>query len=491
MTHGMYVKAAGRTILAVAIAVGAFCCPPAGAATHADDFADGTISGTLWSPPPTAEGACALTETNGRVEFTSDVTPGNGTRAWLDSRVYARQDADWTTSIYVCIDGNESLFPGMGAGDVIASGLTIAPSGPASESDGEDRIEMNFAFVDASLFGGTGFDHGVRFNGRTNGSDDESILTLLHPAALGATVKLDYSAATGTVTGSYDIGSGFVTLGDAVDTGAWGMTPDEVFQLQISGSAGVVGSGSPTNTFSVAGGQFYMDNFSATGGVGVPPGVVILDDHFRGNSGTVPGAWTSLMNDEGSGGIVESGSTVTLQDSNSNGTVIGSSTSFNPQGVETTLHVEYQQISASGKAAVALINVSTMNMFIAQLRTSDGRVEVTAGDANDGQYNELAFLGSYSGGWATMDITLDANSFRITTDIEGYDSGDLLYTDVFPTSGFTLSDLGSSVVVAVLAMGEPSGWAAVDRVTVTTIPEPATLSLLVLGACLPLLRRRR
>ncbi|MBL7220212.1 MAG: PEP-CTERM sorting domain-containing protein [Phycisphaerae bacterium] len=480
------------TLRAAVVVVFAFaCCLPAGAATRTDDFADGVIDASLWVTPPDIRDDCDLTEINGRLEFTGSLVPFSEPRAQMDSQAVGHQDLDWTTMVDMFIDGDNSQYPGIAVTDGIVSTVVVRPSGAASQANGEDRVEMNFAFLDVGNFGGSGWDHGLRFNGRTNDSDDQEIVLTGHPSALQVTMKLDYSAASRTISGSYDSGSGFVSLGTPVDTSAWGMAPEEVFGISVEASAGGMSGEETSGTFQIDSGQLYFDNFSMTDGGGISPGIVVLDDHFDGDSGGTPAGWSLLMGVEGPTGVVESGSNVVINGTQDNPTVIASDTTFDPQDVETTIRVAIDEVTPDGRAWTALFSSDISTFFAVQLRSSDGRLEVTGGPTSQSDSHELVQLSSYDGGEAILTITLDADSFRIRCDVEDYDSGNLLFADYFPTTNFTLADLGESVMSGLFAAGQPAGGASFDWITVTRTPEPATMGLLAFGATLTLVRRRR
>ncbi len=478
-----------RVSLAATVAVA--LCLPVHSATWTDGFEDGAIETSLWKVPPDIDGTCNLTEINGRLEFTGSLVPDASVRAGLDSLAYGAQDLDWTILVDMAVDGGQSQFSGIGATDVVVATLAISPSGAVSELNGRDNVEMNLALLDTSVFGLGGWDHGLRFNGKTNDSDDQTIEFLGQPGPVQVRMKVDYTAASQTIAGSYDLGSGFVALGNPVDTSAWGMVSGDVFDISLKGSSGGIFDDPTAGTYSIGSGQVYFDDFVGPAGGGMSPGTVVLDDHFDGDSGGAPAGWSVVMGTEGPDGVAEAGSNVVINGSQDNPTVIGCDTTFDPQGIETTIRVGIDEITPNGRGWAGLFSSGLSSIFVVQLRGSDGRFEVTAGAPEEGDSHALAYLSSYDGGEAILTITLDADSFRIRCDVEDYDSGDLLFADYFPNTHFTPADLGDSVTPSLFAAGQPDGAASFDWMTVTTIPEPATLSLLGLGSVLALVGKRR
>ncbi len=226
-----------------------------------DDFPTGPFDVNKWFGIVYQEGTAALTQTNDRLEFTAEVTPDNSAEVVFLSKAVGLQLQSWEVEIS-CHLGKGDDFSGMGDNDVVALSLIIRPTGPASESNGEDGAEMNFGLLQTGP--GT-FDHVVRFNGRTNDSDDGTIVFLNNPDPLTIKVRLAYNAGTQLISGEYDVGSSYVPLGNPVDTSAWGMDSGEVFLIALQGLAGTLDDNPPTSTYSVTSGKAYFDDFRASG----------------------------------------------------------------------------------------------------------------------------------------------------------------------------------------------------------------------------------
>ena len=233
------------------------------AATIIDDFNDGSISNTIWTPPPTTEEDGALTEQNGRLEFTgsSSTAATNSPRGTLGSTVSAPQNRDWLASIDVFIDGL-AAFSGFGPGNVVVTGMGFRPTGTTSDLNGSDRGEMNFALLDAGFVGGSGFQTGARFLGRSNDTDDEVVeLKPDDPLPRTATLTLFYDADSTTFREFLDLGPGFLPLGNPINTTSWGMDGAEVFFFELEAFTGPF-DGSPTHNYSVDSGEVFFDDFS-------------------------------------------------------------------------------------------------------------------------------------------------------------------------------------------------------------------------------------
>jgi hypothetical protein len=241
------------------------------AATTSDDFNDGSISNTVWSPPPDTKEDGDLIEQNGRLEFIAAVSTANteSSQAELLSLVTAPQNEDWQAQIEVFIAG-ASQFPGLVAGDLVASGFNVKP---VTSTDG--AAELNFGLVNP----GTGNNTALRFATKSIGGDDETFDLLSrqkYATPRTATVRLLYDADNTMLTAYMDIGTGFFQQGNAVDTSDWGMGMSEEFFFSLFGTAGSF-SDPPGHDFNVDSGESYFDNFELTvaaGGELTPPALI-------------------------------------------------------------------------------------------------------------------------------------------------------------------------------------------------------------------------
>jgi hypothetical protein len=213
--------------------------------------------------------------------------------------------------------------------------------------------------------------------------------------------------------------------------------------------------------------------------------VIVFDDDFTGNSGGTPAGWTVFIDN---GAVVESGSVVSITGGTEDPTLLTSSATINPQGVETTLRLEIDSLTDPGAVLSGLLDSSWGGgMFMVGL--VNGEIQVVAAGAGSGS-DAFAYASSWTSGPAVIEVTIDSDSFRITSDIDSYDSGDQLYATALPDANFALTDLTSSTMPMMYAF---DGTTEIDRITVTTsdVPEPATMAILGIGGFGALLRRRR
>ncbi|MDA1018528.1 MAG: hypothetical protein O3A00_29230, partial [Planctomycetota bacterium] len=166
----------------------------------------------------------------------------------------------------------------------------------------------------------------------------------------------------------------------------------------------------------------------------------IVDDHFTGNSGGVPAAWSVVFGD---GTSVESGTLLTITDSTSDPTVLSSSLFFDPQGTTTTITASISSLTAeTGRSLSFGIIGSNNSIFLVGLGV-DGNLRLSADpDAFNPPNSEELTLAASGIATSSIDITLvfDADSFQVTTS-GGFDSTDTAFT----FTNFTPSDLGTSV----------------------------------------------
>ena len=193
---------------------------------------------------------------------------------------------------------------------------------------------------------------------------------------------------------------------------------------------------------------------------------IVFNDHFDGNSGGMPAGWFLAM---GSGSVVESGTVVDLLYSK---VVISSDAVLDPSVGTVSIVV---QIAGVTGTAMAGFGFGTGNCHFGVLtQATDGRIYVISQDADGGEQNYTAgYLSGYTGGPIRVTLEMGPATFRISTDSPPFDSGEILYTAVFPT--FTRADLGSAAQLFLVNDVEPgeSGSSSFDRITVdVTAPTP-------------------
>ncbi len=248
--------------------------------TFADDFNDGSRDQAIWNAPvPDANEA--LTETNGRLEFT---TPA-GAETWVVQSVnaYPNYDQPWQIQTLISVDqsqfGNnqigymglgvggpgelQNVEIGMGAGQAVD--LPVFPDRKTIFSSGSDVVEGPISFFSEGLPDVIG----VRMTYDPN------------TRIIRAYYDLDADNADGewTLFQSYTIDNSTVAGATTLD---WGMTSSDAFYLEVYGGA--------EGNVAVASGTAWMDDFAFNLGSTVQSesGLSFFDDF---NDDSVDAAW--------------------------------------------------------------------------------------------------------------------------------------------------------------------------------------------------------
>lgn len=212
----------------------------------------------------------------------------------------------------------------------------------------------------------------------------------------------------------------------------------------------------PHIRFCLATGLVLVSLLSTTPQAGLA--TTVFDDHFTGNSGGVPAGWSIVL---GAGSVVEDGTTVTLgQDI----VAIGSDAVLDPSSGTVTIETDITGIAGQIASGLVVPGEFPVTFFICEIRTADGRIEVTGGDVVGGmQSYNLGKLTGYAGGPVRLTVNLGPTSFSVSTDSPQFSSGPIEYAKAFAT--FTREDLGTAGSVVLMDYEDP-GSSVVDRVRV-------------------------
>ncbi len=186
---------------------------------------------------------------------------------------------------------------------------------------------------------------------------------------------------------------------------------------------------------------------------------IVFDDHFDGNSGGMPAGWYLSF---GTGTVVESGTVVSLLYSK---VVIASDAVLDPSAGAVSINLQIAEVTGTAMAGGGFASGSSH--FGVLIGVTDGEVSVISQDEEGGEQNYVAgYLSGYTGAPIGVTLELGPTTFRVSTDSPPFDSGDILYTAVFPT--FTRDDLGGAAQLVLVNDVEPgeTGSSNLDRITV-------------------------
>lgn len=186
---------------------------------------------------------------------------------------------------------------------------------------------------------------------------------------------------------------------------------------------------------------------------------IVFDDHFEGNSGGIPAGWLG----EGEGSVVEAGTTVTFHDD----FVIATNEDLDPNEAERTT-LRNRIASTTNHTHVGLIDYPELNNhFWIKLYAEDGKIEVKAADIASGEEEYVVgYVTGYTGGAIELTVTLDTETFSVSTDSPAFSSGPINYSSVF--TSFSRADLGNVAKLVLENECSPYGppcTSVYDRVT--------------------------
>lgn len=180
---------------------------------------------------------------------------------------------------------------------------------------------------------------------------------------------------------------------------------------------------------------------------GVAASGTVFDDDFTGNSGGMPEGWSG----DGTGSVVESGTTVTFHDE----FAMWTDEDFDPNQFGTTT-VAISVVHSTEHTSGGLIDfLQWDNHFWVKLH-ADGMIEVKASDLESGEEEYVVGqVPGYTGGPTWLSISLNSESFAVSTDAPPFSSGPLSYRAIF--TSFTRDDLGHAAKLVLENECSPQG----------------------------------
>jgi hypothetical protein len=192
----------------------------------------------------------------------------------------------------------------------------------------------------------------------------------------------------------------------------------------------------------------------------------VLVDSFDSDSGGVPAHWSQILDPHGS--VVEKLHDVTITDTTGNHVGIASNTTFDPEGVVTTIEVLINGINADGNAIFGLIGLDGQGNVKGELGAgidASGNVFVVV--QTEANPVPLPSFGSYRGGKIALTLVIKPDRVRVTA--QGYDSGDKPFSQL---GNFSLSAAFGNVAIPVLVGAsqpkQKGGQARFGSVSVST-----------------------
>ena len=199
----------------------------------------------------------------------------------------------------------------------------------------------------------------------------------------------------------------------------------------------------------------------------------VLSDNFNSNSGGVPANWTQILDPGGS--IVEKKNDLTITDTTGNTAGIASKTTYNPEGVVSTIEVQINGVNANGNAICGLIGPtlpppgSPPDVELGAGIDALGNVFVVAG-VPGGSPVVLGTAVGYSGGKTTLTLKIQSGglpSDGVSVTAAGY-TGDKLFSEL---GNFSLSAFSKVAIPAVVGASQPNqkgGQARFGSINVST-----------------------
>jgi hypothetical protein len=234
----------------VALLLSAFAGTSRANFSGSDDFNDNSEDTTKWTVPDIGNGGAVLTETNQHLEYSpSNSGATSALRPWkLNLGSYT---ADWT----VQADVNLSSLS-LASGAYVKIGVGVAKTSNFTQDNLDIGLEQsngtnpgNHRYFDRNL--------------NTNGSNVD--IQTADVATTSAAVLIAYTAATHTITVSYDAdgatgGYNWTAFNSTDITAAgsnWGMTASDTFSAVVVGNSNGI-------TYSVGSNLASVDNFAAS-----------------------------------------------------------------------------------------------------------------------------------------------------------------------------------------------------------------------------------
>jgi hypothetical protein len=192
----------------------------------------------------------------------------------------------------------------------------------------------------------------------------------------------------------------------------------------------------------------------------------VLFDSFDSTFGAVHAHWSRILDPHGS--VVEKLHDLTITDTTGNHAGIASNTTFDPEGVVTTIVVRINGINADGNAIFGLIGLDAQGNVKGELGAgidASGNVFVIV--QTEANPVPLPPFGGYRGGRITLTLVIKPDRVRVTA--QGYDSGDKLFSQL---GSFSLSAAFGNVAIPVLVgasqPNQKGGQARFGSISVST-----------------------
>lgn len=176
----------------------------------------------------------------------------------------------------------------------------------------------------------------------------------------------------------------------------------------------------------------------------------LVSDHFTGNSGGIPAGWTAVGETRPGTTIVESGTIVTLTDARGGAgpKFLMSSPFGGLDNFQLTMDIaSMNPLTAGEPEAVSVLGGESGYVMLTSFSYATKSFRVTVIGATFGSLllSASPHIPSYAGGALSYTISGDADSFRIASATDSYDSGDILYSAIGASGFDSLSDFGNGM----------------------------------------------
>jgi autotransporter-associated beta strand protein len=438
-------------------------------------------------------------------------TPGNGNvltyylplYAWSGATGIANQSAatfngvTFSFDVYTTFSGSESAYDALSSG---ASVTQAAGYAPWNNTPYDSGLQPGYAAQTYTLLNwnntGTGGGAGTTWNASTNNWGG------------GGTAPVAYADGDNVLFADNNNGHYNITLNSTVSPSSV-VFGNSAGNYVISGSGGIAGTG--FLTVNGTGSVTLSTANSYSGGTNVNSGTLIIAaPGSLPNLGNVSiGATGELKLGTGVGGSNLNTLSITtggILDVGNNHVYVADPGGLAHDSTYTTILGEIQNglyngsngyTSAAGGAILSSAGFTSPNYGIGLVDGNDG-VHNTLVSANE---IEVAYTlegdANLDGKVDASDFSIFAPNFGLNTTL-GWEAGDFNYDGKVDASDFSafapnfgLQDNGVALGLPAADYAALDAFAAANGLTITSVPEPATLGLLTIGAVGILSRRRR